>query len=1173
MPGDSSAESFSTDKVEKLQGTARSYVKWARDIERVISQDPKMAKVVAYAIHGNDNVLALFQEDEDLSDAENAERRKASDLFDERCNAFISKVMSALSPELDRRIRKHAEYSRINEEGQVLELWELIRDTIVEENNKYKAADRSMEYLGRIKQNANESLRSYGTRFMDVIDEIEILGETVSKGIQRTNFLSGMHPRFNQIDYELRKMPDLATLELETIVDRAETLYQQTKDRSQDIRWRPTERSLKRSNVVAGLKDQPKNDINNCNTCLKYKDGRLPEQQRGKDYKQRRTYVSNEEDSEARNIPLPFSLTARMDVRLAFDVVYVGDRLFNCMVVKPYNYLLGTWVDKRSAKGLLESTMYLVGKVKASNGVERIESISVDRDPLVNSEFETQLAIKLSVLLKQSVPYRHERDIERQVRTIRNRYRCVLGDIKVPITDPLRKLAWEHAVKASNFIKNKNSGDFLPFQVQHQQEVYRTPPAFGHFVIGSIGKVKSKEQPRNQVGIIVGFEENTRAVMIKFKGQRDILIRDSYRVIKDQSEGLILYEESSRDEDFGLLWMDNDQADEEDIESVEQEDLQAILKAGQDDLYGEVVDQGESILEVRRSTREPNEKKLNDFIYAMREMKVTPRTVDFEDREASWKTLERICGLVDDAAIQGELGQKAAAKIELERVWKKYGAIKPVKLDKEQPKEIIKGKLFVTEKRDASHNFTRNKGRLVARGDMRKDKPEDVFSPTVAFPTVLTLLNLILTRDYSYMVVDVESAYLNSKYGDGVYMKLDRKVAEIMVEMDDTVKDYVENDGSIYVQIVKALYGLQESAKLWYETLKKSLEVIGFRRSNYDHALYYKMVNDELILILIYVDDMIIAGSAANIKNIKGELDKVYALSASELSPKEFDYVGIKVQFDGRDKSFILSQPGMLNKVTKDVEGTMDTPCDVKLYHETDDRKVQNVTEYRSQVMEMAYLSKTRPDIKVAIGYLSTRMQEPTRGDELKVMRVKKYLNGTKHFKMRIKPIGRIQVYASADASFGPYVDGKSNTGMVLTMGFPNAPVLAKTTKQKSVANSSTAAELIAFSSTLEEVLWLVELLNELGLKQEAVEIEQDNSSTMKLIEKGPSSNGRTKWINIKQFWVSEHLTDGKINLKYVPSLDLLADGLTKPLGRKAFQEWRARILNFSNSMTSVEGV
>jgi hypothetical protein len=237
-------------------------------------------------------------------------------------------------------------------------------------------------------------------------------------------------------------------------------------------------------------------------------------------------------------------------------------------------------------------------------------------------------------------------------------------------------------------------------------------------------------------------------------------------------------------------------------------------------------------------------------------------------------------------------------------------------------------------------------------------------------------------------------------------------------------------------------------------------------------------------------------------------------------------------------------------------------PCDVKLFTEVEDSILVDVTDFRSKVMELNYLSKIRPDIKVALGYLATKIQEPTMGDFAKLERVRKYIYGSKEFKMRIKPVDNIQVYASADASFGPYKDGKSTTGLVLTVGCPNAPVLARTTKQKSVANSSTAAELIAFSSTLEEVLWIMELLNELGFKQDAIQIEQDNSSTMRLIEKGPSSSGRTKWINIKHFWVSEHLAKGDIKLKYVPSLDLLADGLTKPLGRKAFFKWRARVLN-----------
>jgi len=204
------------------------------------------------------------------------------------------------------------------------------------------------------------------------------------------------------------------------------------------------------------------------------------------------------------------------------------------------------------------------------------------------------------------------------------------------------------------------------------------------------------------------------------------------------------------------------------------------------------------------------------------------------------RSLELICGLTEQAQVQGEAGQRAAIQIELERVWKKYGAIVPVKKDDVNAKELIKGKLFVTEKRDAEHKFTRNKARFVARGDLRSDSPGNVFSPTVSFPTVMSVLNIILYKKYDFMSIDVESAYLNSSFSGGVFMKLDKAITSIMCDMDESVREFINEDGTVYVKIVKALYGLQESAKLWYETLSARLVKMGFTRSNYDHALYWK---------------------------------------------------------------------------------------------------------------------------------------------------------------------------------------------------------------------------------------------------------------------------------------------------------------------------------------------
>ena len=91
-----------------------------------------------------------------------------------------------------------------------------------------------------------------------------------------------------------------------------------------------------------------------------------------------------------------------------------------------------------------------------------------------------------------------------------------------------------------------------------------------------------------------------------------------------------------------------------------------------------------------------------------------------------------------------------------------------------------------------------------------------------------------------------------------------------------------------------------------------------------------------------------------------------------------------------------------------------------------------------------------------------------------------------------------------------------------------------------------------------------MEFLREMGIEQKSVVMEQDNKSAITLAQKGPSGQGRTKWLNVKYFWVEEHIEQGAVVLKYVPSLEMLSDGFTKPLPREQFFAWRARVLNMS---------
>ena len=388
-------------------------------------------------------------------------------------------------------------------------------------------------------------------------------------------------------------------------------------------------------------------------------------QERGRDYKQRRNLAKPSEEEQQINT-ICYDLSHRIDVECRFDLVYVASEIAVVMVIKPHNYLLSTWIEDRTYEKVLEAVVFLVSKARSGNGVDRVTSVHVDRETSANA-MEQHLAVELGVMLKQAVPYSHERYIERQVRTLRNRHRCILGELKVPLTMTLRRLAFEHVVKASNFIVNSNSRGYIPYQIQMMTEDYRTPPVFGEFVVAAVGKVKSKEAPRRQIGIIVGFEEATRAVLVKFKDQAKPLVRDSYRVI-DQREGFERYMENYEDYDdevepdellqpIDTATLMNVLANHGGIgEKVEE--ILAELAGGENNTQAQdITELGEGDMEknstnapivteldgpnLRRSTRQAKPNQKVDFIYATEEQDETTKFMNLLLND-----LDYICGLV-----------------------------------------------------------------------------------------------------------------------------------------------------------------------------------------------------------------------------------------------------------------------------------------------------------------------------------------------------------------------------------------------------------------------------------------------------------------------------------------------------------------------------------------------
>ena len=154
---------------------------------------------------------------------------------------------------------------------------------------------------------------------------------------------------------------------------------------------------------------------------------------------------------------------------------------------------------------------------------------------------------------------------------------------------------------------------------------------------------------------------------------------------------------------------------------------------------------------------------------------------------------------------------------------------------------------------------------------------------------------------------------------------------------------------------------------------------------------------------------------------------------------------------------------------------------------------------------------------------------------------------------------GNMQAFADVDHASDP-IDRKSIRGYVFTI-FGSA-ICFSSTKQRSVAGSTTEAEYIALSLASRQASWtrrLVSSIEGTPTNSAIPLLFGDNKASLQL-SRGVSNTSKIKHIDTSFHQIIDEVKNGSIKLFWVPSEEMLADGFTKPLPRPAFEDKRARI-------------
>jgi len=222
---------------------------------------------------------------------------------------------------------------------------------------------------------------------------------------------------------------------------------------------------------------------------------------------------------------------------------------------------------------------------------------------------------------------------------------------------------------------------------------------------------------------------------------------------------------------------------------------------------------------------------------------------------------------------------------------------------------------------------------------------------------------------------------------------------------------------------------------------------------------------------------------------------------------------------------------------------------------------------FHRTVAQLLYLAtRTRPDILLPTIFLTTRVSVATKEDQRKLNRVLAYLNAEPQLGIHLgaSEDGTLRLHCYADASFGVHPNGKSHSGVVLSLG--RGPILAKSVKQKIVVRSSTEAELVCLSDATSICAGHLNFLKTIGLELQSATMHQDNMSTMRLAANGRSNSDRTKHIRLRYFFIKQYLDSGEFELVHCPTDIMVADILTKPLHGETFKRIRGMLLGYDSA-------
>lgn len=900
-------------------------------------------------------------------------------------------------------------------------------------------------------------------------------------------------------------------------------------------------KQLQRENMVKGLPNFKSLEIT-CTACIRGKQTRLP-------------FATKQRKSTTKRLEL-----VHTDICGPMKKESLSKSIYFITFIDDFSRKIFVYFMNKKSEALDKFKSFKI-MVENETG-EKIKRLRSDNGTEYNSKSFKDFCLQNGIKQEFTAEYTPQQNgiAERSNRTLVEMSRCLMIKANLP------EYLWAELINTSTYIRNRCPTKLNGAATPEELWTFKKPDVSYFREIGSKAFVlnksakNSKFTPRSEEFILIGYSQDAKAYRLWKKGTRLVIKSRDVRFIENQYT-----KNKGNFYEFNINIQNND--DGSSIENtVKVEGLKFSTKGNSTEgntnteTENDPVTKAEQRNENKKLEQSEDEDHFSDASPNLPSDASSPR----KKRQAANTALKNLkeslkprrqatSKILNENAMLVKMmdDPKSLKEVEMSEFadeWKKAMEIEWNLLQKNRTwelvnrpsdKNVIGCRWVFKTKYKPDGTVDKRKARLVAKGFSQLYGIDyfETFAPVAEISSIRLLYAIAAEKDLDLHHIDVSTAFLYGDLEEEIYMEQ---------------PPYFIDDENKVCRLKRSIYGLKQSGFQWNKKLDSKLREIGFIRSNYDICIYYKITNNSMTYLTVYVDDIVVAtNNSHTFEQLKIHLKANFDIK--DLGKPKLT-VGLEVNRNREVGTISISQTGYIKNLLRSygLENckAQSTPLPHKIKLERDpevEGEKVDQRSYQKLIGSLLHLSTfSRPDISCAVNMLSQFNQDPRKQHMNMALFILRYLKGTLDCKITYSRKNK-PICAYVDSNWGEdYNDRKSQSGIAFFLA--GAIIDWESRKQKIVTTSSAEAEYITLSSAAKRAAYFKLLLCELKLHCESLPvIMYTDSQSACHIANYRGQRSRTKHLHIRYHYIRETISNGTTELKYLSTDKMLADALTKP--------------------------